>query len=271
MLRSLVGSEMCIRDRKYVIKNYNGQIDKTDLGKGLSEILGNKNKNLKKSLFKDRIFKDHFFQNPQINDLLKPSIEIKSLDISILTKLLSNIVSKSKLKCCNECSHEKCSCGLDIKECPNKTNCKLNNCPFCKSSLCEIMIILQFCGVVRSLRNCFAHASKDLYDQLEKGQGGLEDFPVTKTWEDLWTLINDETTSCMGVVKNDNQLLPTDMYEDYKMEIRIPLKKEIPFLIQAVKKDLDHYYNTILGEENAQKKISELRASIIRFDKGKIF
>ena len=58
------------------------------------------------------------------------------------------------------------------------------------------------------------------------------------------------------------------MYKDYKMEIRISLKKEILFLIQAVKKDLDHYYNTILGEENIQRKTSELRAF---FDKGKIF
>ena len=95
--------EILVLAMKYVIKNYNDQIDQTDLGKGLSEILGNENEKLKKSLFKDRISKNHFFENPQINDLLKPSIEIESLDISILTKLLSDIVSKSKLKCCNEC------------------------------------------------------------------------------------------------------------------------------------------------------------------------
>ena len=112
---------------KCVIKNHNGPIDKADLGKGLSEILGEDDfEKLKKYLFKDRIFKEHFFQNPQTNKFLKPSIEIESLDISILTKLLNEIVSKSNLKCCVKCSHKKCSCGLDTKDCPNKANCKLN-------------------------------------------------------------------------------------------------------------------------------------------------
>ena len=237
---------------KCVIKNYNGQIDKADLGKGLSEILGNKNfQKLKNSLSKDGIFKECFFQiNPQTNiSQLKPSIEIESLDISILTKLLSDIVSKSNLKCCVKCSHKKCSCGLDTKDCPNKSNCGLKDCVSCsKSSPCYLMIILKFCGVVRSLRNCFAHASGDVYDKLEKRQGGLQDFPLTKTWEELWNLINDEITSCLGVVlKNDPQLIPIDMYEDYMMDIRISFKKEIHFLVPAVNKDLNHYYHNILG------------------------
>ena len=54
---------------KCVIKNFDGPIDKADLGKGLSEILGDKNfQKLKNSLSKDKIFRERFFQlNPQTN------------------------------------------------------------------------------------------------------------------------------------------------------------------------------------------------------------
>ena len=256
---------------KCVIKNYNGTIDKTDLGKGLSEILGNANYNTRKSILKDKFCKDHFFQNPQTNiSQLKPSIEIESLDISIMTNLINNIISKSSLKCCSKCSHKKCSCGLDTKDCPKKSNCGLKDCVSCsKPFQCYLMIILKFCGVARSLRNCFAHASEDVYDKLEKGQGDLQDFPLTKTWEELWNLINDEITSCLGVVlKNDPQLIPIEMYEDFMMDVRISFKKKIHFLIPAVDKDLDHYYDNILGVKERHKEISELSASINKLKKG---
>ena len=257
---------------KCVIKNYDGQIDKADLGKGLSEILDDKNfQKLKNSLSKDGIFRERFFQlNPQTNiSQLKPSIEIESLDISIMTNLINNIISKSSLKCCSKCSHKKCSCGLDTKECPKKSNCGLKDCVSCsKPFQCYLMIILKFCGVARSLRNCFAHASEDVYDKLEKGQGDLQDFPLTKTWEELWNLINDEITSCLGVLKNDPQLISIEMYEDFMMDARISFKKKIHFLIPAVDKDLYHYYCNILGVKERHKEISELSASINKLKKG---
>ena len=249
---------------KFVIKNYNGQIDKTDFGKGLSEILGDKQfQKLKNSLSKDGIFKVHFFQlNPQPNMLqLKPSIEIDSLDISILTNLLNNIISNSNLKCCSKCSHKKCSCGLVTTDCPNKANCDLHKCVSCSKPLpCNLMIILKFCNIIRSLRNCFAHPSKDVYDNLEKGQGVLQDFPLTKTWEELWNLINNEVIGCLELIlKNDPQLIPIELYENFQLDTKIAYIKDVGYILP------------ILAETKNLKDISTLCGVVQKLDGGLIY
>ena len=134
------------------------------------------------------------------------------------------------------------------------------------------MIILKFCGVVRSLRNCFAHASKDVCDQLEKGNGGLEDFPLTMTWEALWKLIYNETKFGLGdILKNDPQLLPNEKYGDYKLELKIAYIKDIGYLLPIVARDLPNFYRNILGETENQKQISKLCADIHKLDRGLIY
>ena len=261
---------------KCVIKNHNGQVDKSDLGKGLSGILGDKKLHkLKDILFKDRIYKEHFFIDPQTNNQLKPSIKIKSLDISILIKLIDNIIFMSNLsKCCYNCNHKKCSCGKDVKKdtCPDRSNCDLTDCPSCKTSPCNLKKILKFCRVVRSLRNCFAHADEDIYDKLEGGNGGLLDFPLTMSWEELWSLICDVATDCLNaIIVNDPQLIPTESYQDLQMDLRIAFKKEIHYIIPSVENNLQHYYDSILGKEKTQDQIAHIFGLINKLNKGLIY
>ena len=250
-----------------VIKNHNGQINKSDFGIGLSEILGSsKLQKFREKISKDPICKDHFFMvNPQTNNLqLKPSIEIGSLDISILTNLLDKIISMSNLsKCCINCNHKCRVVPNNCVNCLNRTNCGLSICPSCQKPSCNLIKILKFCRVVRSLRNCFAHGSEDIYDKLENGQGGLQDFPSTNTWKELWTLIKTETLSCLDVIKiNDQSLISNELYEDYQMDLRIAFKKEIHFIAPTVEKDLSHYYKTILGKRETQEQISSIYEAI---------
>ena len=263
---------------KCVIKNFDGKINKNDLNKGLSEILCDKKlQKFKDKLLKDPINEEHFFMvSPQTNNLqLKPSIYFESLDISILIRLLDNIVSMSNLsKCCVKCSHTKCSCGKELKKdlCAKKSNCDLTNCPSCKTLPCNLMKILNFCRIVRSLRNCFAHADEDIYDNLEKGKGGLPDFPLTMTWKELWNLMSDVASDCLdAIIINNPQLIPTELYQDLQMEMRIVFKKEIHFIIPSVEKDLNHYYKNILGKNETQEQISNICAAIDRLNKGLIF
>ena len=213
---------------KFLIANHKQNSSyKNELGKGLSEVLQKNFEAFKGTpLFKDQNYKRHFcLVDPHTTTLtnkLKITIDIESLDISILTLLILTknfIFEKSNLsKCCSNCKHNKCSCGLIPKDCPMKANCGLI-CS-CKDLSCGVVNILNFCSVARSLRNCFAHAADDVYQKLENKQGDLEGFPGTKTWTELWTLINDKTRSCLEVIlKNDPNLLSKETYKDFKMEL----------------------------------------------------
>ena len=256
---------------KFVIKNHNHCSDKNDLGKGLSEVLQKNFKDFKDTkLYKELNYKQHFLNSA---NKLKTTIDIESLDISILTLLITKkfIFEKSNLtKCCPNCKHNKCSCGLDPKDCPNKANCELINCEACKASLCGVVIILKFCGVARSLRNCFAHAADDVYQKLENKNGGLKEFPQTKTWTQLWTLINKETLSCLEIIlKNDPNLLSKETFKDFDMELWFVFRKQINCLLPLV--DAAHYYHTILGEANSQENIDKICKEIQRTIKGGSF
>ena len=259
---------------KFVIKNHKQCIDKVDLGKSLAEVLNKNQREFKKTkLFSDPNYKRHFcLVDPHTNNLtstLKATIDIESLDIAILTLLITKkfIFEKSNLtKCCSNCKHNKCSCGLDPKD-GHKANCGLS-CS-CKESLCGVVRVLKFCGVARSLRNCFAHAADDVYQKLENKNGGLKEFPQTKTWTELWTLINKETLSCLEILKNDPSLLSKETFKDFEMELWLVFRKQITCLLPLV--DVAHYYHTILGEANSQEKVDKICKEIQHTKKGGSF
>ena len=263
---------------KFLVKKHPHCSDKNDLEKSLSEVLGKNFKDFKGSkLFTDLNYRRHFCfvdlnNTKKLTNQLKATIDIESLDIAVLTLLVTKkfIFEKSNLtKCCSNCKHNKCSCGLDPKDCPNKANCGLINCPACKKSSCGVVTILKFCNVARSLRNCFAHAADDVYQKLEKNNGGLEEFPRTKTWRKLWSLVQFSTCCCLKIIlKNDPKLLSMEMYEDFNMELRIALKKDIHFLIPSVESNVGHYYEKILAIENSQEQISKLHMDICKLKKG---
>ena len=253
---------------KFVIKNHKHCSDKVDLGKGLSEVLQKNFQDFKGTkLYKELNYKQHFIDS---TNKLKTTIYIESLDISILTLLITEkfIYEKSHLtKCCSNCKHNKCSCGLNPKDCPNKANCGLS-CS-CKAAPCDVVRILKFCSVARSLRNCFAHAADDVYQKLENKNGGLKEFPQTKTWIELWTLINKETLSCLKIILTDPNLLSKETYKDFKMELWFVFRKQINCLLPLV--DAAHYYQTILGEANSQENIDKICKEIQRTKKGGSF
>ena len=260
---------------KFLIKNHKQCIDKVDLGKSLAEVLKKNEREFKKTkLFSDPNYKRHFcLVDPHTNNLtnaLKATVDIESLDIAILTLLITKkfIFEKSHLtKCCSNCKHNKCSCGLDPKDCPNKANCGLS-CS-CKVAPCDVVRILKFCSVARSLRNCFAHATDVVYQTLQSKRGGLEDFPLTKTWTELWTMVNDETLSCLKTFKGkDLDLLSMEDYKDFKMDMRIAFRKHVNFLLPEVESSTKHYYETILGESITRQQISKIDREIFNLRKG---
>ena len=59
-----------------------------------------------------------------------------------------------------------------------------------------------------------------------------------------------------------------EMYEDFNMELRIALKKDIHFLIPSVESNVGHYYEKILAIENSQEQISKLHMDICKLKKG---
>ena len=253
---------------KFVIKNNKHCSNKNDLGKGLSEVLQKFQNFQDTKLYEELNYKQHFIDS---TNKLKTTIDIKSLDISILTLLITEkfIYEKSNLtkcstKCCSIC---KCSCGLNPKYCPNKANCGLS-CS-CKAAPCDVVRILKFCSVTRSLRNCFAHATDDVYQKLENQNGGLKEFPQTKTWTELWTLINKETLSCLKIILTDPNLLSKETYKDFEMELWFVFRKQITCLLPLV--DVAHYYHTILGEANSQKYIHKICKEIQLTKKGGSF
>ena len=264
---------------KYVIKNHKHCTNKIDIGKGLVEVLDKNFKDFKGTkLFKDQIYKKHFFVvDPNTNKLtnkLKATIKLESLDISVLTLLLTKkfIYSKSNLnKCCGDCNHTHCSCGINPKDCTKKSNCDLSDCLNCKSS-CNLTKILKFCEIARSLRNCFAHASDNLvYQNLENGNANLEEFPRTKKWIKLWRLVNLSTCACLKVIlKNDTKLLPMEIYKDFQMELWIALRIKKQCLSVLVESDFNHL-QTILGHATSEKQIAKIREEIKQLNKGMLF
>ena len=264
---------------KFMIKNHKHCINnKVDIGKGLVEVL---NKNLREfkgtKLCTDPIYKKHFFAiNPNTNKLtknLKTSIELESLDISVLTLLLKKkfIYKKTILKqCCVNCKHDKCSCGLDPKICDKKSNCGLGGCLNCNSSSCYLVKILNFCDISRSLRNCFAHVSNnDVYQTLEIGNGDLDEFPKTKKWIKLWHLVNLATCACLKIVlKHDKKLLPMESYKDFQMELWFALRKQKQCLLMLVESDLNNFYQTVLGRATYEEQTAKILNEIKQVKKG---
>ena len=258
---------------KFLIKNHQQCNDKVDLEKGLAEVLKKNESEFKKTkLFSDPNYKSHFclvdLHTNNLTNTLKATIDIESLDIAVLTLLIKKkfIFEKSNLtKCCSNCKHNKCSCGLDPKDCPKKANCGLN-CS-CKSGSCGVVTILNFCSVARSLRNCFSHATYDVYQKLENKNGDLDGFPRTKTWIKLWRLVNLSTCSCLKIIsKEDPKSLPMETYKDFQMELWFAFRKQINCLLPLV--DAAHYYQTILGEADSQEQVNKIYKEIQHAKKG---
>lgn len=265
---------------KYIVKNHKHCTNKNDIGKGLVEVLDKNFKDFKETkLFKDQVYKKHFCVvdpiTKKLTKKLKTSIDLESLDISVLTLLLTKkfIYLKSNLnQCCANCKHDKCSCGLDFKDCPKKSNCSLGKCcsATCNSTSCNVVNILKFCDIARSMRNCFAHASNNvLYQDLEDGNGQLEEFPQIKTWIKLWRLVNLATCACLKVIqKNDAKLLSMDSYKDFQMELWFALRKQKNCLLMLVESDITHFYQTILGQANSEEQAVKICKEIKQAKKG---
>ena len=68
-----------------------------------------------------------------------------------------------------------------------------------------------------------------LFVNYLKGKAVFKDFPKSKTWDDLWKVINERGLKCLKVLKKKSYLTKDD-YDDYRMELAIPRKKSRKFL-----------------------------------------
>ena len=127
---------------EYSISLHDACKNKSDLNIGLAEVIAANNQNFgkKKSIQNNDHYRKHFYDG---NGKLKKSIDIKKLDISVLVILIktrfisSPPPSKStnslfvQSRCCIDCNHDKCFCGVKIDSgtcCKNKANCGYEAC-----------------------------------------------------------------------------------------------------------------------------------------------
>ena len=257
---------------KFVVKNHQQCSTKTDLEIGLSEIVSGMFVKFKGTkLFKEKHYKLYFCDLDKATgeDVPKPKIDFKSMDISSLVMLiLSPFIRKDSyenFKCCiNNCKHDKCSCteesrhetcGYGKDETKHKKSMKNN----VLEENCIIFSIKQFCLVVRNFRNSFSHDNEELYKLLETGKKGeLAEFP-SKNWEEVWTYVNKITCQCMKVImdkgiKDKDILLSEDVFKDFEMNLRCANRMEVICMLPVIESRLEDYERIVhqkkeIGEE----------------------
>ena len=222
----------------------------------------------KQSFVKDQNYKKHFYLNDNSE---KAKVIIRDLDVTVLSNLVTFMKQNSFYKdcrCCRNCNHhKKCKCGEDFlaNNCSDKSNCSYSNCSDCVNSQCDYSIIIKFVKICKSFRGSISHLNYDFFIDFESRKKCLNDFPCSKTLVEIWEVINDASINCLEVLLKNN-LVDKERVLDYKMDLRIALKKDVSMLVPAI--DINHFYKVILGEVDSQKKIKEFEKTILELSKG---
>ena len=309
--------EILILVLKHSISLHDDCKNKRDLNVGLAEVISANIQNFgrKTSIQKNAYYKKHFYEN---NGILKNSIEIKKLDISVLVILIriKFISSPPPLKstkslflqsrCCVDCKHDECFCGVKIKteftcikkancgyeacgsncplpqtwkcsidckhqqgcstgtnaasssECLDPKNCKKMGCPCPSSTKCDYIIMKRYIDVAAFFRNCISHVTYDECCDLEAGIPAFDEFPLSKSWREVWEVVNKASLDCLKVLSN-NIFIQKDDYKDYEMRLRISLKEDIRHLLDVVSNDIQNCFQVILGEERNSEQLKDYK------------
>ena len=204
-------------------------INKTNPNIGLAEVI---NKNLskfkKKKCFHIKHHDEYFYDTATGN--LKSEIKIDGMDLAVIYNLLKTSylsIINNKSKCCTTCQH---LCTVCTGVCEEKADCNFAECSNCKRFECLFTIFDRFNGMVFALRNVHAHSENEFFVRFEAGEVVFNDFKRSKTWEDLWAIVNEKALKCLEVLESKG-FFSKDEYDDLKMELRIPRKKGKNFLL----------------------------------------
>ena len=169
-------------------------------------------------------------------------------------------------KCSIECKHKECTQGtnLAISDDPNcvgdPLNCKKMGCPCESSPKCQFIAVKRFVEVAAFFRNSHSHATLAVYSSLDDGNPAFENFPLSKSWENIWEVVNKASLDCLTVLKSNGGFIDIEVYKDYEMKLRISLKEDVKHLIEVVSKDFQRLSDAIMTEESKiSKDLKDLR------------
>ena len=155
-------------------------------------------------------------------------------------------------KCSIDCKHQQgCSTGINAassSECSNPRNCQKMGCPCPSSTKCDFIIMKRYIDVAAFFRNCISHVTYDGCCDLEDGKPAFDEFPLCKSWKEVWEVVNKASLDCLKVLSN-NTYIQKDDYKDYEMRLRISLKEDIKHLLDVVSNDIQNCFQVIFGEE----------------------
>ena len=176
-------------------------------------------------------------------------------------------------RCSVDCKHlpKGCTKGTnpsDSPECSESikagktTRCMKMGCPCRSSAKCDFIIIRRFIDVAAFFRNCISHTTYSDWCDLENGNPALEEFPLSKTWREVWDVVNKASLDCLKVL-HSVKFIKIDDYKDYEMKLRISLKEDQKYLVPIVEaNEMKHELQKLtLGNFNSY--LSEDVAAII--------
>ena len=175
----------------------------------------------------------------------------------------SNCPIPQTWKCSIDCKHQHgCLTGTNAAsspQCLDPKNCKKMGCPCPSSTKCDYIIMKRYIDVAAFFRNCISHVTYNECCNLEAGIPAFDEFPLSKSWREVWEVVNKASLDCLKVLSNNIFIQKDDLYKDYEMRLRISLKEDIRHLLDIVSNDIQNCFQVILGEERNSEQLKDYK------------
>ena len=171
----------------------------------------------------------------------------------------SNCPLSMTWKCSIDCKHQQGCSTASSPECLDPQKCKKMGCPCPSSTKCDYIITKRFIDVAAFFRNCISHVTYVECCDLEAGIPAFDEFPLSKSYREVWEVVNKASLDCLKALYNSNGFIQMDDYKDYEMRLRISLKENKKNLLDMVSNDIQHFFQVILGEERISEQMKDYK------------